>query len=75
MDELKPCPFCGWKTINYFNGWKHGDREKDGGKWRSPSITCEGCEIGFSAGSFGFGISDEEAKDIIITAWNTRFQG
>jgi hypothetical protein len=70
--KLKLCPFCGGKA-KYYNGWGFGDRdkakEKDG---RDPSVSCEDCGIGISQGWYGHGISDEDAIEDTIKAWNRR---
>jgi len=75
-EEMKDCPFCGG-TPEYYGGWSRARREdaqKKGEKvsGREPSICCEECGIGFSAGWFGYGISDKSAKKSTIEAWNRR---
>ena len=77
--KLKSCPFCGSEDVYYFSGWKGGTRAKhkkyELGKepeGRSPSISCEECGIGLTAGWFGYGISDANAKKYTCNAWNKR---
>ena len=76
--ELEPCPFCGSDDVAYHNGWMFGNRQKhivktrEEKSFREPSITCGDCGIGFSKGSYGWGITDEQAEADTKTAWNTR---
>jgi len=70
--ELLPCPFCGCKEVEYYNGWKKGSRKCDDSYGRNPSICCDECGIGFSVGYFGYGISDKKAKKDTYEAWNKR---
>jgi len=73
--KLEACPFCSSQRVKYFNGWAFGDRERDpehNKKGRHPSITCEECGIGVTTGFFGYGVSDQDAKEITIIAWNRR---
>lgn len=68
---LLACPFCGGDA-EYHNGWIYGDRAKGDKKSRNPSVTCQKCGIGFSVGSFGGGISDNQAHRMTANAWNKR---
>ena len=76
--DLLACPFCGCKKVEYHNGWIFGDRDKhikktkDNKPFREPSITCDGCGMGMSVGSFGWGVSDEIAEHDTKEIWNMR---
>jgi len=70
--KLKRCPFCGSENIKYYNGWKFGDRGADLTGFRTPSICCVDCEIGFNSGSFGRGVSDKVAEEQLKEDWNRR---
>lgn len=72
MKKLKSCPFCGSKKVNYYNGWRFGDREKDKSEWREPSVSCEQCGIGISVGTFNRMVPDDKAKEETIKGWNCR---
>jgi hypothetical protein len=71
-NNLQECPFCDSIEVEYFNGWKWGDRTRDNSPFRTPTITCNLCGIGFTVGVIGRGIPDYKAQKILERAWNKR---
>ena len=70
LTNVKPCPFCGSTDITYFNGWRGGSSDRTNDIGRSPSIGCPDHYL--RIGWYGFGISDDEVREEVITEWNKR---
>ena len=60
MNELKPCPCCGYEAIMYTEQVRKG--------WEA-EINCNGCLLSYHTITYDF---EQEAENAGIEAWNLR---
>ena len=71
MIELKQCPFCGSHENNiYITTTERNDRKDY--KWTA-RISCLNCFGNIH--THGFHLTEQEAKNAVIKAWNRRANG